>query len=76
MTMTDFERGWNACRDLCLAIAELRLQEESVLEHVLPATDEVTGEDVATQHKWFCKGREMAAANIARDIRNAKPEQQ
>jgi hypothetical protein len=69
----DYERGYRDCRDLCAAIAELRLQEQSVLANVFPAIDEFTGEDTATQHEWFCKGRESAAANIARDIKKLKP---
>lgn len=72
-TETDYQRGWSECQDLCAAIAELRIQEQSVLASVLPAVDEVTGEDTATQHEWFCKGREMAAANIARDIKKLRP---
>jgi hypothetical protein len=71
--MPTYEQGFKACQELCAAIAELRLQEQSVLANVLPEIDDLTGEDIATQHKWFCKGREMAAANIARDIKNLKP---
>lgn len=71
--MKTYEDGWNECRDLCAAIAELRLQEQSVLADALPAVDDITDDDLTLKHEWFCKGREMAAANIARDIKKLKP---
>ena len=66
--MTEFERGWRECQELCAAIAEMRLQEQSVLAGALPDED-----DMALKHEWFCKGREIVAANIARDIKKLKP---